>query len=45
LTTVPVFLPVPQVKLRKRLDLDLDAKAAQARMLEEIAAHSVAARR
>jgi hypothetical protein len=28
LTTVPIFLLVPQVKLRKRLDLDRDAKAA-----------------
>jgi hypothetical protein len=29
---VPIFLLVPQVKLRKRLDLDRDAKAAQARI-------------
>ena len=29
LTTVPIFLLVPQVKLRKRLDLSRDAKAAQ----------------
>lgn len=29
LTTVPIFLLVPQVKLRKRLDLDRAAKAAQ----------------
>ena len=28
-TTVPIFLLVPQVKLQKRLDLVLDARAAQ----------------
>jgi hypothetical protein len=29
-TTVPIFLLVPQVKLRKRLDLARDAERAQA---------------
>lgn len=28
-TTVPIFLLVPQVQLRKRLDLGRDARAAQ----------------
>jgi hypothetical protein len=28
-TTVPIFLLVPQVKLRKRLDLARDAERAQ----------------
>ena len=28
LTTVPIFLLVPQVKLRKRLDLEKDAERA-----------------
>lgn len=30
--TVPIFILVPQVKLRKRLDLDRAANAAQARL-------------
>ena len=30
--TVPIFILVPQVKLRKRLDLDRAASAAQARL-------------
>ena len=41
LTTVPIFLLVPQVKLRKRLDLDRDAKAAQARIPGAIVANWV----
>jgi hypothetical protein len=39
LTTVPIFLLVPQVKLRKRLDLDRDAKAAQAQIPGAIVAN------
>ena len=39
LTTVPIFLLVPQVKLRKRLDLDRDAKAAQAQIPDAIVAN------
>jgi hypothetical protein len=38
-TTVPIFLLVPQVKLRKRLDLARDAKAAQERIPEAIVAN------
>ena len=38
-TTVPIFLLVPQVKLRKRLDLARDAKAAQERILGAIVAN------
>jgi hypothetical protein len=30
--TVPIFILVPQVKLRKRLDLESAANAAQARL-------------
>jgi len=41
LTTVPIFLLVPQVKLHKRLDLDQDAKAAQARIPQAIVANWV----
>lgn len=40
-TTVPIFLLVPQVKLRKRLDLARDAKAAQQRIPGAIVAHWV----
>jgi hypothetical protein len=40
-TTVPIFLLVPQVKLRKRLDLDRDASAAQAQIPGAIVAHWV----
>jgi hypothetical protein len=39
LTTVPIFLLVPQVKLRKRLDLARDAKEAQAQIPGAIVAH------
>lgn len=39
LTTVPIFLLVPQVKLRKRLDLVRDAKAAQDRIPGAIVAN------
>jgi len=38
-TTVPIFLLVPQVKLRKRLDLARDAKAAQKRIPGAIVAN------
>jgi len=41
LTTVPIFLLVPQVKLRKRLDLARDAKAAQERIPGAIVANWV----
>ena len=41
LTTVPIFLLVPQVKLRKRLDLERDAKAAQERIPGAIVANWV----
>jgi hypothetical protein len=41
LTTVPIFLLVPQVKLRKRLDLDRDAKAAQEQIPRAIVANWV----
>ena len=41
LTTVPIFLLVPQVKLRKRLDLARDAKAAQDRIPGAIVANWV----
>ncbi|MGO4917886.1 DUF6441 family protein, partial [Pseudogemmobacter sp. W21_MBD1_M6] len=40
-TTVPIFLLVPQVKLRKRLDLARDAKRAQAAVPGLIVAHWV----
>ena len=39
LTTVPIFLLVPQVKLRKRLDLARDAKAAKERIPGAIVAN------
>ena len=42
LTTVPIFLLVPQVKLRKRLDLARDAKVAQERIAGAIVANWVA---
>ena len=41
LSTVPIFLLVPQVKLRKRLDLARDAKAAQERIPGAIVANWV----
>lgn len=41
LTTVPIFLLVRQVKLRKRLDLDRAAKAAQDSIPGAIVAHWV----
>jgi hypothetical protein len=41
LTTVPVIMLVAQVKLRKRLDLDRDASAAQAQIPGAIVAHWV----
>ena len=41
LTTVPIFLLVPQVKLRKRLNLDRAAKAAQDRIPAAIVANWV----
>jgi hypothetical protein len=44
-TTVPIFLLVPQVQLRKRLDLARDAKAAQERIPGAIVANWVEARR
>ena len=40
-STVPIFLLVPQVKLRKRLDLARDAKAAQERIPRAIVANWV----
>ena len=40
-TTVPIFLLVPQVKLRKRLNLGRDAKSAQARIPGAIVANWV----
>jgi len=40
-TTVPIFLLVPQVKLRKRLDLARDAKASQERIPGAIVANWV----
>jgi hypothetical protein len=40
-TTVPIFLLVRQVKLRKRLDLDRDASAAEARIPGAIVTHWV----
>jgi hypothetical protein len=43
-TTVPIFLLVPQVKLRKRLDLARDAKAAQERIPGAIVANWVEGR-
>ena len=44
-TTVPIFLLVPQVQLRKRLDLARDARAAQERIPGAIVANWVEARR
>ena len=44
-TTVPIFLLVPQVQLRKRLDLARDAKAAQEWIPGVIVANWVDARR
>jgi hypothetical protein len=41
LVTAPIFLLVPQVKLRKRLDLARDAKAAQERLPGAIVANWV----
>jgi hypothetical protein len=38
---VPIFLLVPQVRLRKRLDLARDAKAALERIPGAIVAHWV----
>ena len=38
-TTVPIFLLVPQVQLRKRLDLARDARVAQERILGAIVAN------
>jgi hypothetical protein len=38
---VPIFLLVPQVKLRKRLDLMRDANAAQAQIPSAIVANWV----
>ncbi|MFU8778381.1 MAG: DUF6441 family protein [Roseovarius sp.] len=43
--TVPIFLLVPQVQLRKRLDLARDARAAQERIPSAIVANWVEARR
>ena len=43
--TVPIFLLVPQVKLRKRLDLARDAKGAQERVPGLIVANWVEGRR
>jgi hypothetical protein len=40
-TTVPIFLLLPQVQLRKRLDLARDARAAQERIPAAIVAHWV----
>lgn len=40
LTTVPIFLLVPQVKLRKRLDLAQDAERAAVRASALIAKSS-----
>ena len=45
LTTVPIFLLVPQVKLRKRLDLDRAAKASQNDIPSAIVANWVETRR
>jgi hypothetical protein len=44
-TTVPIFLLVPQVQLRKRLDLARDARVAQERIPRAIVANWVEARR
>ncbi|MFA8444022.1 DUF6441 family protein [Yoonia sp.] len=41
LTTVPVFALIPQVRLRKRLDLDREAKAVQAHIPGTIVANWV----
>jgi hypothetical protein len=43
-TTVPIFLLVPQVQLRKRLDLARDARGAQERIPGAIVANWVEAR-
>ena len=43
-STVPIFLLVPQVKLRKRLDLARDAKAAQERIPGAILANWIEGR-
>jgi hypothetical protein len=43
--TVPIFLLVPQVQLRKRLDLARDARVAQERIPRAIVANWVNARR
>lgn len=45
LTTVPVFLLVPQVKLRKRLDLARDAARVQAQVPGKIVREWVAVKR
>ena len=45
LTTVPIFLLVPQVKLQKRLDLDRDAERALDRVPGLIVANWVEGRR
>lgn len=45
LATVPIFLLVPQVKLRKRLDLDRAAKAVQDGIPGAIVANWVETRR
>jgi hypothetical protein len=45
LTTAPIFLLVPQVRLRKRLDFARDAKAAQDGIPRAIMVHLNAARR
>ena len=45
LTTVPIFLLMPQVKLRKRLDLDRAAKASQNDIPSAIVANWVETRR
>ena len=45
MTTVPIFLLVPQVQLRKRLDLARDARVAQERIPRAIVANWVEARR
>jgi hypothetical protein len=43
-TTVPIFLLVPQVKLRKRLDLARDAARAQEALPGAIVANWVSTR-
>jgi hypothetical protein len=44
MTTVPIFLLVPQVQLRKRLDLGRDAARAQEAIPGAIVANWVASR-